>query len=52
MNKNEEVVNRKVVSDNSEESNENSRNIITRATRFSMNKEVAVRKLKPAMENR
>ena len=45
MNKNEEVVvNRKEVSENSEESYEDSRRMITRTARFSMNEEAAVRK--------
>ena len=45
MNKNEEVVvNRKKVSENSEESYEDSRRMITRTARFSMKEEEAVRK--------
>ena len=45
MNKNEEVVvNRKEVSENSEESYEDSRRMITRTARFSMKEEEAVRK--------
>ena len=45
MNKNEEVVvNRKEVSENSEESYEDSRRMITRTARFSMREEEAVRK--------
>ena len=52
MNENEEVVvNRKKVSENSEERYEDSRREITRTARFIMNKEAAVRKLKPAMMN-
>ena len=53
MNENEEVVvNRKEVSENSEESYGDSRRMITRTARFSMNEEAAVRKkLKPAMKN-
>ena len=45
MNENEEVVvNKKEVSENSEESYEDSRRMITRTARFSMNEEAAVRK--------
>ena len=45
MNENEEVVlNRKEVSENAGESYENSRRMITRTVRFSMNEEAAVRK--------
>ena len=45
MNENEEVVvNRKKVSENSEERYEDSRREITRTARFIMNKEAAVRK--------
>ena len=45
MNKNEEVVvNRKEVRENSEESYEDSRRMITRTARFSMKEEEAVRK--------
>ena len=44
MNENEEVIKRKEVSRNSEKSDENSRKMITRTARFSMNKEIAVRK--------
>ena len=45
MNENEEVVvNRKEVKENSEESYEDSRRVITRTARFSMNEEAAVRK--------
>ena len=45
MNENEEVVvNRKKISENSEESYEDSRRMITKTTRFSMNEEAAVRK--------
>ena len=45
MNANEEVVvNKKEVSENSEESYEDSRRMITRTARFSMNEEAAVRK--------
>ena len=44
MNGNEEVVvNRKVISENSEEIYEDSRRVLTRTARFSMNKEAAVR---------
>ena len=50
MNENEEVVvNRKGISENSEESYDDSRRMITRIARFSMNEEAAVRKL--AMKN-
>ena len=45
MNENEEVVvNRREISENSEESYEHSRRMITRTARFSMNEEAAVRK--------
>ena len=45
MNENEDVVvNRKEVSENSEESYEHSRRMITRTARFSMDEEAAVRK--------
>ena len=45
MNEDEEVVvNRKEVRKNSEESYEDSRRVITRTARFSMNEEAAVRK--------
>ena len=45
MNEDEEVVvNRKEVRENSEESYEDSRRVITRTARFSMNEEAAVRK--------
>ena len=45
MNENEEVLNRKEVSGNSEKSYEDSRRrVITRRARFSMNEEAAVRK--------
>ena len=45
MNENEEVVvNRKEVSENTEESQEDSRRMITRTDRLSMNDEAAVRK--------
>ena len=45
MNENEEVVvNKKEVSENSEESYGDSRRIVTRTARFSMNEEAAVRK--------
>ena len=44
MNGNEEVVvNRKVISENSEEIYEDSRRVIPRTARFSMNEEAAVR---------
>ena len=44
MNGNEEVVvNRKVISENSEEIYEDSRRVLTRTARFSMNEEAAVR---------
>ena len=45
MNENEEVVvNRKEVSENTEEIYEDSRRMITRTARFRMNEEAAVRK--------
>ena len=44
MTENKEVVNRKEVSGNSEGSYEESRRIITRTARFSMNEEAAGRK--------
>ena len=44
MNENEEVLNRKEVSGNSEKSYEDSRRMITRTARFSVNEEAAVRK--------
>ena len=44
MNENEEVVNRKEVSQNSKKSDKDSRRMITETARFSMNEEVAVRK--------
>ena len=44
MNENEEVVNRKEVSQNSKESDKDSRRMITKTARFSMNEEVAIRK--------
>ena len=43
MNENEEVVNKNEVSRNSEESDKESRRMITRTSRFSMNEEVVVR---------
>ena len=43
MNENEEVANRKEVNRNSEEGDEDSRRMITKTTRFSMNEEVAER---------
>ena len=44
MNENEEVLNRKEVSGNSEKSYEDSRRMITRTASFSVNEEAAVRK--------
>ena len=45
MNANEEVaVNRKEVSENTEEAYKDSRRMITRTARFTMNKEAGVRK--------
>ena len=44
MNENKEVVNRTEVSGNSEQNKQDSRRMITRTARFSMNKEAAVRK--------
>ena len=44
MNEDEEVVNRKEVSRNSEESDENIRRMITGTVRFNMNKEATGRK--------
>ena len=43
MNENEEVVNKNEVSRNSEESDKESRRMITRTSRFSMHEEVVVR---------
>ena len=54
MNENEEVVvNGKEVSENSEEIYEDTRRMIRRTARFSMNEEAAVRKKKskPAMKS-
>ena len=44
MNENKEVVNRTEVNGNSEQNKQDSRRMITRTARFSMNKEAAVRK--------
>ena len=52
MTENKEVVNRKEVSGNSEESYEDSRRMTTRTARFSMNEKAAGRKkLQPAVKN-